>query len=231
MKTCITRLAAVCLLGVGSLASAQQPATTPADSIYFGGRIITMLDPSLDNSKPFTQAVAVRGGRIVGVGQMSDVAKFKGAETKTIDLGGKVMLPGFIDGHGHVFTTGIQAASANLLPAPDGEGNTIAKIQDLLREYAKTDASKKFNLILGFGYDDAQIAEKRHPTRQDLDEVSKDVPILIIHQSCHLGVMNTKALELAGIIKNEFLQQNAFSEHDFTCPLEKVLALSLRRLE
>jgi predicted amidohydrolase YtcJ len=59
--------------------------------------------------------------------------------------------------------------------------------------------SKKFNLILGFGYDDAQIAERRHPTRQDLDEVSKDVPILLIHQSCHLGAMNSKALELAKI--------------------------------
>ena len=52
---------------------------------------------------------------------------------------------------------------------------------------------------MGFGYDDAQIAEKRHPTRQDLDAVSKDIPILIIHQSCHLGSMNSKALELAGI--------------------------------
>jgi predicted amidohydrolase YtcJ len=202
MKMCIARLAVVCLLGVCSLARAQQPAALaqpPADSIYFGGRIITMLDASLDNSKPWTAAVAVRGGRIVGVGQMDEVAKFKGPETKTIDLGGKVMLPGFIDGHGHVFTTGIQAASANILPAPDGDGNTIAKIQEILREYAKTEPSKKFNMIMGFGYDDAQIAEKRHPTRQDLDEVSKDIPILLIHQSCHLGAMNTKALELAGI--------------------------------
>ncbi|MFN9973209.1 MAG: amidohydrolase, partial [Phycisphaerae bacterium] len=72
-------------------------------------------------------------------------------------------------------------------------------IQELLRAYAATDSSKKFTMIMGFGYDDAQIAETRHPTRQDLDAVSKDTPILIIPQSCHLGVMNSKALELAGI--------------------------------
>jgi predicted amidohydrolase YtcJ len=59
--------------------------------------------------------------------------------------------------------------------------------------------AKKFNLILGFGYDDSQLAETRHPTRQELDEVSKDIPVLIIHQSGHLCTMNTKSLEIAGV--------------------------------
>jgi predicted amidohydrolase YtcJ len=178
-------------LGLGSLAVAMQQT---ADAIYSGGPIITMNDAA-----PRAEAVAVKDGKIVAVGTKAEVEKFKAAGTVAIDLGGKTMLPGFIDGHGHVFTTGIQAASANILPAPDGEGNSIAKIQEILREFAKTDAAKKFNLIIGFGYDDAQIAERRHPTRQDLDEVSKDVPILLIHQSCHLGAMNSKALELAKI--------------------------------
>jgi predicted amidohydrolase YtcJ len=169
----------------------EQPA---ADAIYAGGAIITMNDAA-----PRAEALAIKDGRIIAVGSKAEVEKLRAAGTVTVDLAGKALLPGFIDGHGHVFTTGIQAASANLLPAPDGEGNSIAKIQDLLRDYAKTEASRKFNLILGFGYDDAQLAERRHPTRQDLDEVSKDVPVLLIHQSCHLGVMNTKALELAGL--------------------------------
>jgi predicted amidohydrolase YtcJ len=176
-------------------AVAMQPTAQPAaDAIYTGGPIITMNDAA-----PRAEAVAIKDGTIIAVGTKAEVEKFKAAGTTIIDLAGKTMLPGFIDGHGHVFTTGIQAASANLLPAPDGEGNSIAKIQEILREYAKTDASRKFNMILGFGYDDAQIAEKRHPTRQDLDAVSTDVPILLIHQSCHLGAMNSKALELAGI--------------------------------
>jgi predicted amidohydrolase YtcJ len=166
-----------------------------ADAIYIGGPIITMNDAA-----PRAEAVAVKDGKIIAVGTQAEVEKLKSPGTATIDLAGKALLPGFIDAHGHVFTTGIQAASANLLPAPDGEGNSIAKIQEILREYAQGKTAKDFNLILGFGYDDAQIAEKRHPTRQDLDEVSKDVPILLIHQSCHLGAMNSKALELAKIM-------------------------------
>lgn len=194
------RFAAICFasafaLSLIAVSRAAQPATTPAaDAIYVGGPIITMNDAA-----PRAEAVAIKDGKIVAVGTRAEVEKFKDAGTTMIDLAGKTLLPGFIDGHGHVFTTGIQAASANLLPAPDGEGNSIAQLQEILREYAKTETSKKFNMILGFGYDDAQIAEKRHPTRQDLDEVSKDIPILLIHQSCHLGAMNSKALELAKI--------------------------------
>jgi predicted amidohydrolase YtcJ len=198
MKSLVTKTIALALaLSLGGVhrVSAMQPAPAPtADAIYSGGPIITMND-----SAPRAEAVAIKDGKIIAVGTKAQVEKYKAAGTKAIDLAGKTLLPGFIDGHGHVSLTGVQAASANLLPAPDGEGNSIAKIQEILREYAKTDASKAFNLILGFGYDDAQIAEKRHPTRQDLDEVSKDVPILLIHQSCHLGAMNTKALELAGL--------------------------------
>jgi predicted amidohydrolase YtcJ len=182
-------------LNTHALALAVQPADpSSADAIYSGGPIITMNDAT-----PRAQAVAIKDGKIIAVGTQAQVEKFKASGTKVIDLAGKALLPGFIDAHGHVFTTGIQAASANILPAPGGEGNSIAKIQEILREYAKSETSRKFNLILGFGYDDAQIAEKRHPTRQDLDQVSKDIPILLIHQSCHLGAMNSKALELAKI--------------------------------
>ena len=68
-----------------------------------------------------------------------------------------------------------------------------------MKKWAATDTSKKFKIILGFGYDDAQLKEQRHPTRHDLDEVSKDLPVYCIHQSGHLGACNTKALEIAGI--------------------------------
>lgn len=182
--------ALACVMSVCAVAGSQQP----ADAIYTGRAIVTMND-----AQPRAEAVAIKDGKIVAVGAKGEVEKFKGEQTKMIDLGQGALLPGFIDAHGHVFTTGIQAASANLLPSPDGEGNSIAKIQELLREYAKTETSKKFNMIMGFGYDDGQIAERRHPTRADLDAISKDVPILLIHQSCHLGVMNSKALELAEI--------------------------------
>lgn len=77
----------------------------------------------------------------------------------------------------------------------------IKSLQDTLKKWAIDNKKTQENIgmILGFGYDDAQLAEERHPTRYDLDAVSTDIPILIIHQSSHLGVMNTKALQLLGI--------------------------------
>lgn len=182
------------MLVVGILFSASAFAQVPADTIYHGGDVVT-----IDDKNPLAEAVAVKEGRILAVGSKVDVLKLKGANTKVVDLGGKALLPGFVDAHGHCFQTGLQAASANLLPAPDHRVNDIDALQSELKAWAQTANAKKYGMILGFGYDDAQLSQQRHPTRQDLDEVSGDLPVLIIHQSGHLGVMNTKALELAGI--------------------------------
>jgi len=111
------------------------------------------------------------------------------------------MLPGFVDSHGHVVMGGLQALSANMLAPPDGEVTDIASLQATLTAWAEANAEavENANMIIGFGYDNAQLAELRHPTRQDLDAVSTTIPVVIIHQSGHLGVGNSKALELAGI--------------------------------
>ncbi len=176
------------------LFAASASAQAPADAIYLGGDIVT-----IDDQHPTAEAVAIRNGKIVAVGQKSDVLKLQGEKTKLIDLGGKTLLPGFVDGHGHVFNCGLQAVSANLLPPPDHTVNDIPSLKNELTKWAATETSKKFKIILGFGYDDAQLKEQRHPTRHDLDEVSKDLPVYCIHQSGHLGACNTKALEIAGI--------------------------------
>jgi predicted amidohydrolase YtcJ len=166
----------------------------PAEAIYHGGDVVT-----IDDKNPTAEAVAIKGGKIIAVGKKAEVLKLKGENTKLIDLSGKALLPGFVDGHGHCFGTGLQAVSANLLAPPD---HTIKDIPDIvaeLKKHAAGDVAKKYGLILGFGYDDAQLKEQRHPTRHELDEVSKDIPVYCIHQSSHLGSCNTKALELAGI--------------------------------
>jgi predicted amidohydrolase YtcJ len=165
-----------------------------ADAIYHGGDVVTV-----DDKNPTAEAVAIKAGKIIAVGKKAEVLKLQGPATKLIDLGGKALLPGFVDGHGHCFGTGLQAASANLLAPPDHTIKDIPGIIAELKKYAQTDAAKKYGLILGFGYDDAQLKEQRHPNRHDLDQVSKDVPVYIIHQSSHLGAGNTKALEIAGI--------------------------------
>jgi predicted amidohydrolase YtcJ len=96
---------------------------------------------------------------------------------------------------------GLQALSANLLAPPDGEVKDIASLQQTLRDWmAGNDvAVKKIGLVVGFGYDNAQLAELRHPVREDLDAVTKEVPIVLIHQSGHIISVNSKALEVGGI--------------------------------
>ncbi|QLI83226.1 amidohydrolase [Chitinibacter fontanus] len=165
-----------------------------ADTIYSGGDIVTV-----NELQAYAEAVAVKDGKIVAVGARDEVMKYQGKKTKVVDLQGKTLIPGFMDAHGHVFNAGIQALSANLLAAPDGQVSDIASLQQTLRDWVAKPENKKLGVILGFGYDDSQLREGRHPTRQDLDAVSKDVPILIIHQSGHLGVMNSKAFELMGV--------------------------------
>ena len=147
------------------------------------------------------EAVAVRAGRVVAVGRRADVMKLRGARTELIDLKGRTLLPGFVDPHGHMMVGGLQALAANLLAPPDGEVTDIASLQRTLRDWvaANRAAVSEVRLIVGFGYDDSQLKERRHPTRDDLDAVSTEFPILLIHQSSHLAALNSRALEVAGL--------------------------------
>jgi len=111
--------------------SASHAAQPVADIIYTGGDIVTV-----NELQPSAEAVAVRGGKIAAVGYRDEIMKLKGPKTKVIDLGGKTMIPGLIDAHGHVYLTGIQALSANLLPPPDGEGADSASLRRLLKDWA-----------------------------------------------------------------------------------------------
>jgi predicted amidohydrolase YtcJ len=178
------------------LLSPATPGADTADAIYHNGTILTIND-----AQPTAEAVAVKDGKILAVGQETEVLKTVGEDTKKIDLNGKTMLPGFVDSHGHAYMIGLQASTANLLPPPDGTGKDIATLQALLTDWATNnkEAVEKVGWIAGFGYDDSQLAEQRHPTRDDLDKVSEDLPVIIIHQSGHLGVANSKALEIAGV--------------------------------
>jgi len=181
---------------VAILVAPASTAGETANTIYSGGPILTIADMA-----PQVEAVAVKEGRILAVGSIAEIEALRGSETESFDLNGRTMLPGFIDSHGHVVFGGLQALSANLLAPPDGEVSDIASLQAILSKWADDNASAvaSVKMIIGFGYDNAQLEELRHPTREELDAVSEDVPVLIVHQSGHLGVANSKALELAGI--------------------------------
>ncbi|MEK6194852.1 MAG: amidohydrolase family protein, partial [Deltaproteobacteria bacterium] len=167
-----------------------------ADTIYLGGPILTINDKA-----PRAEAVAVADGLILAVGERESVIAHKGEGTEIIDLEGRAMLPGFVDSHGHAVMGGLQALSANLLAPPDGAVKDIADLQDTLRTWLSENTKKvdKAQLIVGFGYDQSQLKEMRHPTRDDLDAVSTDTPIIIVHQSGHFDAANSKALELTGV--------------------------------
>lgn len=186
----------VMLGGAAALAAGSRAFAAEGDAVYFGGPILTM-----DDARPRAEALAVRGGRILAVGGRDEVMAKAGRGARLVDLGGRALLPGFVDPHGHVSFVGLQAISANLLPAPDGEGDSVAALQRVTRAWIEANRPfiDRYKLVMGFGYDDSQLREQRHPTRRELDEISAEVPVLFIHQSGHLGVANSKALETAGI--------------------------------
>ena len=186
-------LAGTTLLGGRSMAQTSRDASA---TIFTGGPILT-----IDDAMPTAEAVAVRNGVIVAAGSLDAARAAVGRNAQVVNLDGRTLLPGFFDPHGHVSMVGLQARYANLLPAPDGEGDTIPSLQRITRDWmARHDALvRKSQLVIGFGYDDSQLKEQRHPTRAELDAISRDVPILFLHQSSHMGVVNTPALAAARV--------------------------------
>lgn len=182
------------LMTAMSAASAQT-----ADRIWTGGPILTMEDSAMR-----AEAIAEDDGKIIAVGSRAAVMKFKGPNTQMIDLKGRAMVPGFVDAHGHIFLGGLQALAANMLAAPDGEITDVPSIVRTLTAWRAANAAavEKGKLIVGFGYDNAQLKELRHPTKEELDKVSLDIPVVIVHQSGHIMSVNSKMLALMGIDGN-----------------------------
>lgn len=182
-------------LAIVSCSGPASERSKSADAIYFGGDIITVND-----ANPEAEAIAIKDGRIFFVGTKAKAMELQGDSTVMHDLRGRTLIPGFVDAHSHMSQVGVQAISANLLPPPDGPATSIPQIQEILRGFMATSSLvKDHGILIGFDYDDSQLAEHRHPTRQELDAVSTEIPVFIIHQSGHLGVYNTKALQMAGI--------------------------------
>ncbi|MFK7731595.1 MAG: amidohydrolase, partial [Pseudomonadales bacterium] len=184
------------LLGVLTVSCSN--VSTPVSSIvepsvvYHNGTVITV-----DPAKPEVAAVAVREGRILAVGGLDSVLKDAGANAKMHDLNGATMLPGFIDAHGHISFTAFNQASANVSAPPVGRATTVDEVVTLLTQFAEENPNDTW--VTGWGYDDSLLAERRHPTRHDLDKVSTDRPVAIRHVSGHFLACNTLCLESAGV--------------------------------
>lgn len=178
------------LIAAAIVLIAAKDAPSPV-TIYSGGPIVTM-----EGDNPSTvEAVAVKEGQLLAVGDLAAVSKSAGKSAVRVDLKGRTMLPGFIDAHGHMGFVGQNAAMAQLQPPPVGKVESIAQLQDALRSFAR---QRSLPVIIGNGYDDSQLAERRHPTRADLDAVSETVPILLLHVSGHFASMNSAMLKMVG---------------------------------
>ncbi len=183
---------------VGALLACTSNAVDSPDSritMFVNANVIT-----IDEQRPTASALAVRDGKIIAVGSRAEVEAVVDANYEVRDMQGKTMLPGFIDAHGHFTYTNRLQLSANLAPPPVGPVASIAELIDAMKSHQQAFPDAPW--IVGFGYDDSLMAERRHPTKQELDQVSTDFPVAVTHVSGHLMSCNSKCLELAGVDAN-----------------------------
>ncbi len=162
-----------------------------ADLILHNANIITM-----GAARPTAQLVAVRGDKILVVGDNDQLGEVRGAKTKVIDCGGKTVVPGFNDAHCHLFGSIRKRRSLDLSPS---SMKSIADIKAAVR--ARAHNTPRGSWIIGGDYHEFYLAEKRHPNRRDLDEAAPDHPVVLFHRSLHACIFNSTALALAGITK------------------------------
>ncbi len=171
-------------------------ACAPPPTLYVGGPILTM-----DASGAVVEALAVESERIAAVGTEAALRTWaEQAGARVVDLDGRALLPGFIDAHGHFPGAGLEALTAILSPPPIADIRTLDDVVEALRTRAEVQGGDDW--VVGWGYDDTLLAEKRHPTRRDLDRVSDQRPVAAIHISGHLAVVNTPGLARLGFDRN-----------------------------
>lgn len=164
-------------------------------TLYYGGDIITMAGDTTE----YVEALATREGKIIFTGSKATAMKRFEGKAQEVDLKGKTMLPGFIDAHAHFSNFSSQAIGAQILPPPDAGANNMEAIVRILKEWNTPENRALTGWIFGAGFDDSVLEEKRFPTKHDLDQVTTEFPIMIIHISGHFAVVNSKGLELLNI--------------------------------
>src|SRR5262245_17797806 len=168
-----------------------------ADLILTNAHVYTA-DPKL----PWAEAVAVKDGKIVYVGSSADAKAKGGGDTKEIDLAGRLLLPGFNDGHNHFYKVLYMRLWAHL--GDRGTTHTMEVYRKAIEDYRATHPGLK--QLMGYGYDSLILpaiakSQKRQP-RELLDDIVSDIPVVIRSWQGHHAWVNSKALELAGVTKD-----------------------------
>lgn len=165
----------------------------PADLIFTGGPVFTGRRHASGEWET-ARAAAVRGDRILAVGTEADVLAHKGARTELVDLRGRTLMCGFIDAHLHLATHGTnQMGVCCKYP----EVRSLTDIQS--RIAARAAQQPRGTWVRGWGYNQMKLAERRHPTRWDLDQAAPDHPVVLLRTDYHTAVFNSAALRRLGI--------------------------------
>lgn len=190
-----------------------------ADLVLIHGKIIT-----LNDSQPEAQAIVVQNGKILFVGSDKQAEQFIGDKTRVIDLHGKTVVPGFIDTHAHLTEFGFSLLQIDLRNV-----SSIREIQQKVENEVKQTGSRQ-RWILGFGWDQERLREKRYPTRWDLDKAAPYNPVILDRICKHVCVANTRALELAGITKDSQVEGGAIDKDPETGELTGILRENAKSL-
>ncbi|QLG45911.1 amidohydrolase [Costertonia aggregata] len=182
-------------LGITLLFSCEKTQNSNTSTVYYNGEIITMVGESPN----YVEALVEKDGVIVFTGPSSEAMEIAGKGHKMIDLEGKTLVPGLIDGHAHFANFGAQAIGAQLLASPDANVDDMETLISVLKDWNTPENRALTGWIFGTGFDDSILREKRFPTKHDLDKVSTEFPIMITHISGHFAVVNSKGLEELGI--------------------------------
>ncbi len=184
---------AVAALALAACSFEPAAAQTP-DTIFVGDHIVTM-----DPDRPAVDAVAIRDGVITAAGARDAILAGRGEETRVVELGERALLPGFIDTHGHLLAVGRGLDTLSLHSPPVGDVTDVDGLVRKIRGWLAERDIPPGAVVLGTGYDDSLLAERRHPTRDDLDRASARHRIVLTHVSGHLRAANSAALDASGI--------------------------------
>ncbi|HZR32387.1 MAG TPA: amidohydrolase family protein [Terriglobales bacterium] len=171
-----------------SAVAANPPQSDAADLVLINGKILTV-----DANDSIAQAVAIKGGKIVAVGSSEAILQRAGSGTRVIDLHGRTATPGLIDTHGHFADGGVNELYHVNLSDSSRVEDVVAKVRD------KVATTKPGEWVQGDGWDEGKLAEHRYVYASDLDKVSPNNPVWLLHTTGHYGVANSYAMKLAHI--------------------------------
>ena len=163
-----------------------------ADLVILGGNVITVNPVKLR-----AQAIAVKFGKILAVGQDDELRPLVGTNTRVVDAHGKTIIPGLNDAHCHVLSAGRSHFLVNCGPTVV---KSIAEIKKAIADKAKT--TPKGEWIVGFGYDDTKMVENWYLNRNDLDEAAKEHPAWVCHVAAHMSTTNSAGLKMGNLTKD-----------------------------